>query len=53
MIYTPKGSMCQACVNLNKDCSKLDFKNMKAIKHFKGVCVVVKCTSFNRKTTKE
>lgn len=50
MHYIPKGSMCQVCVYVKDDCSKLDFKSMKAIEHYKGVSVIVRCTNFERKT---
>lgn len=46
--YRPKGSMCWACANLNKDCSQLPFHTMKVIKFDKCGTKVVKCNEYIR-----
>jgi len=45
--YLPKGSMCAACVNRLKDCSKLDFKSMASMSKIDDT-IIVKCTEFDR-----
>jgi hypothetical protein len=45
--HQPKGGMCGACKNQNKDCSKLPFKTMPKIETH-GYAVIVRCLEFKR-----
>jgi hypothetical protein len=48
-LYTPKGSMCNRCVNALKDCSGLDFSKMKVIEVYHDwEFNIVKCDKFER-----
>jgi len=51
-IYHPKGSMCAVCVNKDKDCTVLDFKNMPVTSQYspansENIYKTVKCSEFN------
>lgn len=37
VIYHPKGSMCVSCCNATKDCSAMDFKNMRVASQYSPV----------------
>jgi len=48
--YTPKGSMCIACVKKTEDCSKLPFHSFPVIETTRDTPAIniVKCMAFKR-----
>jgi hypothetical protein len=49
ILYTPKGSMCMACVHRQRDCSGLDFAKMQAMDKMRSGQVIVSCNEFENK----
>lgn len=52
-VYHPKGSMCANCQNRLKDCTDLNFNEMRVIKQYKSKegqinFQVVKCEEFQQ-----
>jgi hypothetical protein len=50
-VYHPKGSMCRVCRWVSRDCSSLNFQEMKKINEYMGSDldvknIVVKCDEF-------
>lgn len=48
MKFRPSGSMCAGCVHRLRDCSALDFAQMKTIKSDRDGVRVVKCSDYQR-----
>lgn len=45
----PKGSMCASCKHADRNCSHLEFSNMRPAKKYSDGVVAVICTEFERK----
>lgn len=49
MKHNPHQYQCSRCVMLGKDCSKLNFEEMKPVYTYAGVAIIVKCSEYKRR----
>lgn len=48
-MHFPNGDMCQKCIHLSEDCSKLPFDKMPVIERYTDGDTMVKCTKYEKK----
>jgi len=49
VMFNPHQLMCQKCERLRQNCDMLPFEDMKQIKIYAGVSVIVKCDRFKKR----